>query len=95
MKYIYIENTFVNVDNTIALQVIDELNNKVKIIYESPKWSYCSHITDATSDEVIVALKRCLDSNNKTEDLILKIRAYQRELEERRAHIDASLRDYI
>lgn len=95
MKIIYIENTFVNIDNITALQVVDELNDKVKIICEGPKWCSYHHISDVTPDEVIAAIKRCLDSNNKIEDLVLEIRAYQRELEERRARIDASLRDYI
>ena len=95
MKIIYIENTFINVDNITALQVVDELNNKVKIICEGPKWCSYHHIDDAAPNEVITAIKRCLDSNNKIEDLILEIRAYQRELEERRARIDASLRSYI
>lgn len=95
MKIIYIENTFVNIDNITALQVVDELNDKVKIICEGPKWYSYHHISDVTPDEVIAAIKRCLDSNNKIEDLVLEIRAYQRELEERKARIDASLRDYI
>ena len=68
---------------------------KVKIICEGPKWCSYHHIDDAAPNEVITAIKRCLDSNNKIEDLILEIRAYQRELEERRARIDASLRSYI
>jgi hypothetical protein len=95
MKIIYIENTFVNIDNITALQVVDELNDKVKIICEGPKWCSYHHISDVTPDEVIAAIKRCLDSNNKIEDLVLEIRAYQRELEERRSRIDASLRGYI
>lgn len=95
MKIIYIEDIFINVDNITALQIVDELNNKVKIICEGPKWCSYHHISDAAPDEVIAAIKRCLDSNNKIEDLVLEIRAYQRELEERRARIDASLRGYI
>lgn len=95
MKIIYIEDIFINVDNITALQIVDELNNKVKIICEGPKWCSYHHISDAAPDEVIVAIKRCLDSNNKIEDLALEIRAYQRELEERRSRIDASLRGYI
>lgn len=91
MKIIYIEDIFINVDNITALQVVDELNDKVKIICEGPKWCSYHHISDVTPDEVIAAIKRCLDSNNKIEDLVLEIRAYQRELEERRTRIDASL----
>ena len=32
MKIIYIEDTFINIENITALQVVDELNNKVKMI---------------------------------------------------------------
>jgi hypothetical protein len=95
MKVIYIENVFINIDNITALQVVDESNDKVKIIFEGPKWCSYHYIFDVTPDEVAIAIKRCLDSNNKIEDLILKIRTYQRESEERRAYIDASLRSYI
>jgi hypothetical protein len=95
MKIIYIEDTFINIENITALQVVDLLNNKVKIICEGPNWCSNHSIADVTPDEVITAIKRCLDSNNKIENLIPEIRVYQRELEERRARIDASLRDYI
>lgn len=96
MKILHIEDTFLNIDNITHLHITDTENNIVRIEAEGSDWHGYSYIKDCAAKEVITVLTKCLDNPNKTIiKLDSEVRILQRELEERRARIDASLRDYI